>query len=53
VIPADDKDFARFLVGKIIHEKMATFADITEPEPDEEILKDLECYKALLSKKGG
>jgi len=53
VIPADDKDFARFLVGKIIYEHMATFTDITEPEPDDDILKDLEHYKALLSKKGG
>ncbi len=53
VIPADDKDFARFLVAKIIHDVMATYTDITEPEPDADILKDLDHYKKLLSKKGG
>jgi PPK2 family polyphosphate:nucleotide phosphotransferase len=51
IIPADDKDLARYLVGKIMHEEMAKYTNIVEPEPDEYILKNIEVYKEKLSKK--
>jgi PPK2 family polyphosphate:nucleotide phosphotransferase len=50
VIPADDKDFARYLVAQIIHDEMAKYTDITEPQPDKHILKNVENYKAKLAK---
>jgi PPK2 family polyphosphate:nucleotide phosphotransferase len=51
IIPADDKDIARYLVGKIIYAEMAKYSDIVEPEPDEYILKNVELYKVKLSEK--
>ncbi|MFN6945155.1 MAG: PPK2 family polyphosphate kinase [Cytophagaceae bacterium] len=51
IIPADDKELARYLVGKIIYEKMVKYENITEPQPDEHILKNIDIYKEKLSKK--
>jgi len=51
IIPADDKQQARYLVGKIIHEVMAKYTDITEPQPGEEILANVELYKEKLSRR--
>lgn len=49
IIPADDKAFARLLVGKILCEEMSKYTDITEPEPDDDILKNMDVYKDELS----
>jgi len=51
IIPADDKPTARTLVAKIIYEKMVQYNDITEPQPDANLLKNIELYKEKLSKK--
>lgn len=51
IIPADDKHTARYLVAKIIYEKMAQYTDITEPLPDADLLKKIDIYKEKLSKK--
>lgn len=51
IIPADDKPTARYLVAKIIFEKMVQYNDITEPQPDANLLKNIEKYKEILSKK--
>lgn len=51
IIPADDKNTARYLVAKIIYEKMAQYTDITEPLPDADLLKKIDIYKEKLSKK--
>jgi PPK2 family polyphosphate:nucleotide phosphotransferase len=51
IIPADDKPTARTLVAKIIYEKMVQYNDITEPQPDANLLKNIEIYKEKLSKK--
>jgi PPK2 family polyphosphate:nucleotide phosphotransferase len=51
IIPADDKNTARYLVAKIIYEKMVQYSDITEPQPDAELLNNIEIYKEILSKK--
>jgi PPK2 family polyphosphate:nucleotide phosphotransferase len=51
IIPADDKPTARTLVAKIIYEKMLQYNDITEPQPDAYLLKNIDLYKEKLSKK--
>jgi PPK2 family polyphosphate:nucleotide phosphotransferase len=51
IIPADDKRTARYLVAKIIYEKMVQYNDITEPQPDDNLLKNIDIYKEKLSKK--
>lgn len=51
IIPADDKPTARYLVAKIIYEKMVQYKDITEPSPDEDFLKNINIYKEKLSNK--
>lgn len=49
IIPADDKPLARYLVAKIIYEEMAKYTDISEPQPDEHLLENIERYKEILS----
>jgi polyphosphate kinase 2 (PPK2 family) len=39
VIPADDKEMCRYIVGKIIWEEMQKHTDIQTPEMDEKIEK--------------
>ena len=51
IIPADDKHTARYLVAKIIYEKMVQYKDITEPLPDANFLKNIDMYKEKLSNK--
>jgi len=51
VIPADDKDTARYLVAKCIYDTMAKYTDITEPEPSENVIENLKSYKKQLSNK--
>lgn len=51
IIPADDKRTARYLVAKIIYERMVQYNDITEPLPDDNLLKNIDIYKEKLSKK--
>lgn len=51
IIPADDKPSARYLVAKIIYEKMVQYKNISEPLPDDNLLKNLDIYKEKLSKK--
>lgn len=50
VIPADDKEMARYIVGKIIWEEMQKRTDIQMPEMDEKIQQNIELYKEILSK---
>ena len=50
VIPADDKPMARYLVAKIILERLQLLNDIKEPTLDEKTLANLELYKAELKK---
>ena len=48
IIPADDKEMARYIVAKIIWEEMQQHTDIKKPELDEKILAHLESYKKQL-----
>jgi len=50
VIPADDKEMARYIVAKIIWEEMQKHTDIHEPEMDEKIRANIEMYKEQLKK---
>jgi len=47
-IPADDKDTARYLVAKIMHDTLKEYDDIQEPELDDAIKANLELYKQQL-----
>lgn len=48
IIPADDKEMARYIVGKIIWEEMQKHTDIQEPKMDNEIMENIEMYKRML-----
>lgn len=48
VIPADDKDMARYMVAKIIWEEMQQRADIKEPELDEKVKANFTMYRDQL-----
>ncbi|SHM61646.1 PPK2 family polyphosphate kinase [Flavobacterium chilense] len=50
VIPADDKEMARYIVAKIIWEEMQKHTDIKEPELDDKIKANFEAYKEQLNK---
>ncbi|MEL0457194.1 PPK2 family polyphosphate kinase [Flavobacteriaceae bacterium SZ-1-7] len=49
VIPADDKPTARYLVAKIMHDALMAYADIKEPELDDETKANIETYKDQLN----
>lgn len=48
VIPADDKDTARYLVAKILYSELIKYKDVKEPELAPEIKKNLDEYRAQL-----
>ncbi|MGX7668247.1 PPK2 family polyphosphate kinase [Flavobacterium pedocola] len=48
VIPADDKEMARYMVAKIIWEEMQQYTDIKEPELDEKVKINFIEYKKQL-----
>lgn len=50
VVPADDKDMCRYIIGKIIWEEMQKHTDIQMPEMDEKIEGNIELYKEMLAK---
>ena len=50
VIPADDKEMARYIVGKIILEEVKKYTDIDEPELDEKVKANIAQYREQLEK---
>ncbi|MDR7210749.1 PPK2 family polyphosphate kinase [Flavobacterium piscis] len=48
IVPADDKEMARYIVAKIIWEEMKKYDDIKEPELDDKIKANFEMYKKEL-----
>ena len=50
IVPADDKEMARYIVAKIIWEEMQKHTDIQEPELDDKIKANFEDYKKQLKK---
>jgi PPK2 family polyphosphate:nucleotide phosphotransferase len=50
VIPADDKEMCRYIVGKIIWEEIQKHTDIQMPDMDDKIQENIELYKDILAK---
>ena len=50
VVPADDKEMARYIVAKIIWEEMEKLTDISEPELDPKVKANIEVYREQLKK---
>lgn len=50
IVPADDKEMARYIVAKIIWEEMQKYTDIKEPELDAKVVANFEMYKEILKK---
>ncbi|MCL9804985.1 polyphosphate kinase 2 family protein [Flavobacterium amniphilum] len=48
IIPADDKEMARYMVGKIIWDEMQKYTDIKEPALDEKVKANFAEYKKQL-----
>jgi PPK2 family polyphosphate:nucleotide phosphotransferase len=48
IIPADDKEMARYIVAKIIWEEMQKYTDIKEPELDDKVKANFAEYKKQL-----
>lgn len=48
IIPADDKDMARYIVAEIIWQEMKQYTNIKVPELDEKVQLNFAMYKALL-----
>jgi PPK2 family polyphosphate:nucleotide phosphotransferase len=48
IIPADDKEMARYIVAKIIWEEMQKHTDIKEPVLDEKVKANFAEYKKML-----
>jgi len=44
VVPADDKELARYIVGKIILTEMEKYTDIKNPELEEEVKENINLY---------
>ncbi len=50
VIPADDKEMARYIVAKTILDVLSTYTDIQEPELDDKVKEHISAYKDILEK---
>ncbi|WP_136668651.1 PPK2 family polyphosphate kinase [Flavobacterium sp. H122] len=48
IIPSDDKEMARYMVGRIIWEEMQKYTDIKEPALDEKVKANFADYKKQL-----
>ncbi len=48
IIPSDDKEMARYMVGRIIWEEMQQYTDVKEPPLDEKIKANFAEYKKQL-----
>lgn len=48
IIPSDDKEMARYMVGKIIWEEMQKYTDVNEPPLDEKVKVNFAEYKKQL-----
>ncbi len=48
IVPADDKDLARVIVGSIILEELEKYNDIDEPELEDEVKENISKYRHQL-----
>ena len=49
IIPADNKETARYLVAKSILEELEKYTDIKEPELEQEIKDNIKMYRDKLA----
>lgn len=49
IVPADDKELARYIVGKILLTELQKYTDIQNPVLDEEVRENIKKYKEILS----
>lgn len=49
VVPADDKELARYIVAKILLTELQKYTDIQNPDLDEEVQENIKKYKKILS----
>jgi PPK2 family polyphosphate:nucleotide phosphotransferase len=52
IVPADNKETARYIVAKTILEELSKYTDIKEPELDEKIKANIAYYREQLEKEG-
>jgi PPK2 family polyphosphate:nucleotide phosphotransferase len=50
IVPADNKETARFIVAKTILDELERYTDIKEPEMDDKIRENIALYREFLSK---
>lgn len=50
VVPADDKEMARYIVAKTILDVLSNYTDIKEPELEDKVKEHISSYKAILEK---
>lgn len=48
IVPADNKETARYIVAKTILEELQKYTDIKEPELNDEIKENINSYKKIL-----
>lgn len=52
VIPSDDKDTARYLVAKIMYDRLTGYKDVKNPKLPPEIKKNIDLYRKRLEFEG-
>jgi len=52
IVPADNKETARYIVAKTILDELSQYTDIKEPELDEKIKDNISFYREQLEKEG-
>jgi PPK2 family polyphosphate:nucleotide phosphotransferase len=52
IVPADNKETARYIVAKTILDELSQYTDIKEPELDEKIKDNIAYYREQLEKEG-
>ena len=50
IVPADNKETARYIVAKTIIDELEKYTDIKEPEMDDKIRENIALYREFLSK---
>lgn len=48
VVPADNKEAARYIIASVLWSHLSAYTDVREPELDSETLKNLHIYKEQL-----
>lgn len=50
VVPADDKEMTRYIIGKIILEELQKYTEIDEPELEQKVKDNISSYREQLEK---